>query len=234
MKIISININDFGGIDNHREEYKKIYGNRTYLKEWDKLNKLENINGILECIIQHTPDIVILQEYDINSTEAQVFYQEMCAQGYLLKSEMSTMKRPSMTVMYIKESIDFNEIYVEHERNLRAYAIKTEDIIIYGTHIPPKYDKQFWNELHNFIRKNDSEKYILLGDFNTINYKNSKELDILLKNAVDVWKEKGNNKLLSVAGDYVIVSKKINVKNIELDIFDESKTDHPVILVTIV
>ena len=232
MKIISINVNDFGGVNNHREEYKQLY--RAYLKEWDKLDKSENVNGILDCIIRYTPDIVILQEYDVNSKEAQSFCQEMAAHGYLLKSEVSTMKRPSMTVIYIKESIDFNEIHVGHERNLRAYAIRTEDIIIYGTHIPPKYDSQFWTELHNFIRKHNSEKYILIGDFNTINYENNRELEILLKNAVDVWKEKGNREPLSVAGDYVIISKKVDLENVEIDTFDENKTDHPVILVTIV
>lgn len=234
MKIISININDFGGVSNHREEYKQIYGNRTYLSEWDKLDKTDSINGILGFIIQYSPDIVILQEYDINSAEAQSFYQKMAECGYLLKSEKSTLKRPSMTVMYIKKSIDFHEMHVGHERSIRAYAIKSEDIIIYGTHIPPRYDEQFWTELHNFIRKTNSEKYILIGDFNTINYKNNNELDILLENAVDAWKEKGHNKPISVAGDYVIISKSIDLKNIEIDRFNEIKTDHPAVLVTIV
>ena len=233
MKIIDININDFGGINNHREQFKEKYGNYKYLQEWDKLDKSENINGILNYIKRYDPDIVILQEYDINSKEAQFFYQQMTAQGYLLKSETPT-KRPSMTVMYIKKSIDFEEIHVGHERNLRAYAIKTEAIIIYGTHIPPKkYDAQFWGELHAFIKKNSSKKYLLIGDFNTINNKNYRELETLLKNADDVWKEKGNNEPLSILGDYVIASKNIEVNNFEIHKFDESYTDHPIILVTL-
>lgn len=78
-----------------------------------------------------------------------------------------------------------------------------------------------------------SNKYILIGDFNTINYKNLQDLDYILENAIDVWEEKGNSTPISIMGDYVIVSKNIEIDNIDIQSFDEKKSDHPVIYITI-
>ena len=74
MKIMNLNINDFGGTANHREEYKKNFNNK-YLVEWDKLNKSHNVDGIFQYIegLNSKPDIIVLQEFDINSKEATYF-----------------------------------------------------------------------------------------------------------------------------------------------------------------
>ena len=69
MKILDININCFGGTDYQREKFKDDYGPRCYLKMWDERDKSKEINGILDCIKRHSPDIVIMQEYDINSSQ---------------------------------------------------------------------------------------------------------------------------------------------------------------------
>lgn len=233
MKIFNLNVNDFGGTDKHLEEYKQLYGSRWYTKKWDDIDKTNEIKGIIECIERHTPDIIILEEYDINSKEAQSFETEMKAMGYVLEAEITPYKRPSMTVFFIKTNLKHSYVKVGHTKNGRAYAIKVKDVIFYGTHIPPKFDKEFWSELHSFINDISSNKYILIGDFNTINYKNLQELDIILENAIDVWKAKGNSAPISIMGDYVIVSKNIDIDNIEIQSFDEKKSDHPVINITI-
>lgn len=225
MKILNINVNDFGGIDHHLEAYKKLY--RSGLNEWDKIDKTKEINQILDCIDRCTPDIIIMEEYDINSKEAQSFEMKMYKRGYLLESESPEYKRPSMTIFYIKKDIRHSKIFVDHTKNGRAYAIMVEDIIIYGTHIPPKYDEQFWDELHTFVKKHLSNKYLLIGDFNTINYKNKQEFKKLLDNSIDIWKEKGNPEPISIIGDYAIASKKIDINNIEIFSLDEKYTDHP-------
>lgn len=234
MKILDININDFGGTFFHLEEYKKIYRN-GYLKRWDDLDKSQEINGILDCIESNSPDIVVMQEYDINSKEAKYFENKMESNGYELKSELTRYQRPSMTIFFIKKALDYAYVSVGHTKNGRAYAIKTEDTILYGTHIPPKYDKQFWQELHDFVAKHKSEKFLLIGDFNTINYKNMEELRklIFINNAIDVWKEKGNEKPISDIGDFAIISNSIELDKVDIDSFDDGNTDHPVIVVSI-
>ena len=149
MKIFNLNVNDFGGADKHLEEYKQIYGSRWCIKKWDYIDKTIEIKGIIECIEGFTPDIVIFEEYDINSIEAQSFEMKMKEKGYELKSESTTYKRPSMTVFFIKTSLEHSYVSVGHTKNGRAYAIKVKDVIIYGTHVPPKFDEDFWRELHS-------------------------------------------------------------------------------------
>ena len=232
MKILNLNVNDFGGTDKHLEEYKQLYGSRG-MKKWDDIDKTNEIKGIIECIEGHTPDIVILEEYDIKSKEAQSFEIEMKDRGYVLKCESTTYKRPSMTVFFIKTNINYSYVKVGHTKNGRAYAIKVKDVIIYGTHIPPKFNKDFWSELHSFIKDISSNKYILIGDFNTINYKNLQELNKIFENAIDVWEAKGHSAPISIMGDYAIVSKNIEIDSIEIQSFDEKKSDHPVIYFTI-
>ena len=50
MKILNININDFGGPENHREDFKNKLGNGKYIQEWDKLDKKETINSFISKI----------------------------------------------------------------------------------------------------------------------------------------------------------------------------------------
>ena len=234
MKVLNLNVNDFGGADRHIEEYKKKYGGR-YLSLWDKINKTKEIEGIEACVDKYLPDIVIFQEYDINSKEAFEFTEDMKRKGYVLKAEKQEYKRPSMTVFFIRDNmIDQVEyINVGHSRNGRAYAIRIKDIVIYGTHIPPKYDADFWSELHSFIRRISSEKYLLVGDFNTINYKNRNEFIALLNNAVDIWKEKGNENSISMIGDYVLSSPNMDINGINITSFDEGFSDHPGVYVNV-
>ena len=138
-----------------------------------------------------------------------------------------------MTVFFIKQHIDYSYVNVGHKLNGRAFAIKVNDLTIYGTHIPPKYNGDFWNELHSFIKRISLEKYVLIGDFNTINYKNKEQLNVVLENTQDVWKEKGNGSPISIMGDYVIASKEINMDNVEIDSFDKKLSDHPIIQIDI-
>ena len=235
MKILDININCFGGTDTHREEFKDAYGTREYLKEWDKLDKSKEISGILDCIKKHSPDIVIMQEYDINSSEAKFFEAEMRTNGYMLESEKPESRRPSMTIFFVRESTIPTHTYlsVNHTKNGRAYSIKVGDTVLYGTHIPPHYDEQFWTELHKFVKKHMSEKYLLIGDFNTINHKNRNQVNKLLEDATDIWSAKGNDSSISVMVDYAIASKTINIQNVDIDSFDDGYSDHPVIIVSI-
>lgn len=122
MKLLDLNINCFGGTDAHREEFKAAYGPRYYLKVWDERDKSKEIRGILDCIKRHSPDIVILQEYDINSSEAKFFETEMRTNGYTLESEKPEGRRPSMTVFFIRTATIPTHIYVSanHTRNGRG------------------------------------------------------------------------------------------------------------------
>ena len=235
MKIISLNINDFGGCNEHLEEYKKIFGYQG-INKWDALDKRENIQGILDFFENNKPDIIVLQEFDINSMEAKTFTVKMKSMGYELKSE-SPSKRPSMTVMFIKNDIIYEEIKTCHvERCLRAYAIKVNDYIVYGIHVPPKYDEEFWNEIETLWSAYEKQKFVMIGDINTINFYNNERLNQLLLKSVDIWNAKGNKDKISIAGDYAIISTNIDIETVEIK-KDEAAvcnyTDHPAIILSL-
>lgn len=235
MKIMNLNINDFGGTANHREEYKKNFNNK-YLVEWDKLYKSPNVDGIFQYIegLTSKPDIIVLQEFDINSKEATYFKGKMEGLGYKLASE-NPSKRPSMTVFFIAKGIDYEHIKQIHERNLRAYAVKLcNDLVVYGTHVPPKYDEVFWDELDCFVETYRNHKLVLIGDFNTINKRNKSRLEALLKTGlIDVWLKKGNYNPISVPGDYAFVSETIKTADVEIETSHIGFSDHPVIMLTL-
>ena len=237
MNIISLNVNDFGGKKEHREEYKNKYGNSAYLKKWDILDKSEEVDGIYSCIetTNPKPHIIILQEFDINSKEAICFKRKMESLGYILKSEIPS-KRPSMTAFFIASSLKYKIITDLHEKNLRAYAIDVEEngFVVYGTHVPPIYDNSFWNEMKSFVQKHIDSKLVLIGDFNTINQKNREEFySILNYGLVDVWSRKGNVKGISKPGDYVLVSNKISIDEVGIQSKQIVFSDHPMILVSL-
>lgn len=232
MKILNININDFGGPENHRENFKNKFGNGKYIQEWDKLDKKETINSFISKIDEYKPDIIIIQEYDINSTECQdIFVPLMRKKGYILKSVLEPVpvqptKRPSMTVFFVKNGLKYKPISTGHDRNGRAYAIQVNDLVIYGTHVPPSRDVvSFWKEINNFVQRFKNNKLLLIGDFNTVNFKNNKALDNLLENPIHkihkIWSHEGCN----IPGDYVLANFDINQD--EIDYFaTKTITDH--------
>lgn len=83
----------------------------------------------------------------------------------------------------------------------RDYAIKIEDYIIYGTHVPlnsanrPNVREDYWEEIIDFYNSYKEDKLILLGDFNTYieseAYRRYQEL--LECGAYDLWLRQGKS-----------------------------------------
>ena len=118
-------------------------------------------------------------------------------------------------------------------KNGRAYAVKIDETIIYGTHVPPVYDSQYWNELKRFVRSYCNQKIIAIGNYNIINYKNKNEYNELLESAVDIWKAQGNKEGISVLGDSAIASKIMNINLLKVSRLNNTYTDHPIIIVDV-
>ena len=237
MKLVSYNINCFGGTTATREEYKKVYGISNYIREWDSFNKSRYVSGIADEIIKESPDIIVLQEFDLYSKEAKKFIVMMDESGYKLDSEIPELKRPSMTVFFIKKEISYTPLDSVHiKKPLKAFSVLVNnDYIVYGIHVPPKYDEDFWNELETFVNKYNGRKMILVGDLNTINYHNQERIDKLLERnenspcLIDVLYEKGIGSI-SIPGDYLIVSDNIPVDAIDIYPVDNMLSDHPMLV----
>lgn len=244
MRVLNYNINFFGGQYEHIEKFKEIYGSTAAYSEWDIIDKSDIVDGILSFVCESNPqfDALIFQEFDLNSqivTSENGFCDRMDKLGYRLLHEETTYIRPSLTVFFIRKDFKISNDHVEtgHKKNGRAYAVEMGDIILYGTHVPPKGDnKEFWNEMCCFLDKGMkiNKSLLLVGDFNTINgnnldYMNSMKLQY--DNLIDVGEIEKMNPL-SVAGDYVLASKNIS-KSIKISKVEMKLSDHPAIIVDI-
>lgn len=249
MKIISLNINDFGGIQNHLMNYRKVNGNGKKVidwSEWKKIDKSDVLNGLIEFVNKQEPTILILQEFEQNNSEESFkFVQKMNEMGYTLVGRIPKFK-VSMTVMFIKTDFPYELIESPHKRYARSCSIKTGEFIIYGTHVPPKYDATYWEELIGFYTRWKEKKVILIGDFNTFkeDTNNKKKYNELInEGGVDVWMELGNpnetptEKKYGGRLDYVIVSSQsfdnVQSMNIDSEIMRDGISDHAALILEI-
>ena len=105
MLIISLNINDFGGVNEQLANYRKInYYGRT-VTDWDFWRKIEKtivIKKLKNIIREKQPTIFILQEFELNNSEEPMsFIDWMKDNGYKVKGAMPEYKI-SMTLLFVK------------------------------------------------------------------------------------------------------------------------------------
>lgn len=249
MLIISLNINDFGGTDEHLAKYKKIncFGKECFdWNAWRKIPKVHIIEWLKEIVSKKKPTVFILQEFEFNNSKEPMDYIKwMKEKGYTVKGVMPDYK-VSMTLFFVKG--EFSDIGIIHPKTgltARDYAIKIEDYIIYGTHVPlnsanrPNVREDYWEEIIDFYNSYKEDKLILLGDFNTYieseAYRRYQEL--LECGAYDLWLRQGKSNLtpteLKHRGrlDYIFISPSaeegVVSMDIDLDTMDKDKiSDH--------
>ena len=246
MLIISLNINDFGGVNKHLADYDWDWN------LWKKVNKTSVIFNLKKLIEAKKPSVFIVQEFELNnSDEPMSFINWMKNKGYSVKG-IIPRHRISMTLFFVKFN-NVSKIDVAHSvtgLTARDYAIRIDDYIIYGTHVPlnsksrPTIREDYWEEIIKFYKRHVKEKVLLIGDFNTYDkssdaYKKYQKL--LDQGAYDLWIKLGNpdntptefkyrNRL-----DYVFISPSVEEyvlsMNIDKNLMDVDKiSDHAAIL----
>lgn len=201
MKIVSFNINSFGGDGESfekmkdrlvREEYYgkcSIEANIDALCRWDQIVSYKKI---LDLVDREEADVIVFQEYYINSCVSLRFEKEMKKRNYeALKPKGIKNKRPLSTVIFYrksgkKENVESDEFKVYFDG--RIQAVKYNDYIIIGAHMPlnpkdkdsnkgklklSKEDKERaeavekdWERIAQYLKKKRDAKVILLGDLN--------------------------------------------------------------------
>lgn len=213
FSVLSLNINDFGGINHHLMEYKRLNWKGDEVTDWDTwkkcVDKKGTCNAILHYIKKLNPSILVLQEFEVNnSVESKQFANQLCNDSYEMISNMPKYKA-SITAVFaksvIKSKCKFEFLDNPNTLDGRSCAFQVNDIIIYGTHVPPKGDTRiqtFWGEIKTFYKKYADKKMLLIGDFNTINEGN-RELynDLLHVGGCDIWLQKGYEDSRPTCGD---------------------------------
>lgn len=241
MKIASCNINSFGGAGETFEEVRKKC-NDNYKKAldiWDeKIQQFNYCKPIIELLDRVNADIVVLQEYYINSNVASEFETEMQNRGYCLYCNQIKQKRPLHTVVFSKGGIICTEKQFFYTG--RIYTFKYNDYIIIGAHMPfnPKDGKtpvlsskdkkradeveNEWRSMKDWLGENKDKKCILIGDLSvsdkkTFQYKCFEQLfEIGMK---DLWVKNANSESTPTEKkfrgrlDYALVTPKLFNEN---------------------
>ena len=256
MKIVSLNINSFGGDGESFEEMKKHLARKGYggnltkeckkdaLSRWDCAISGRSIyKSILKEIEEVDADIVLFQEYYINSDVAKQFQKEMGCEDkdekYVLKCNNITNKQPLFTVAFCRNNNTYEEVKPQFDFEGRVFVFKYEDFYIIDAHMPlnPKDDKRYsennkkraeeveklWEKIREYLRDKKDEKVIFIGDLNvyqrgTHQYESFVPLFKLDVNMRDLWLEQGgkDNAITCKKGtrlDYALVTPGLYEKN---------------------
>ena len=251
MKIFNLNANNFGGPYDTKPKKKDLswgeYNKVRYEFEQQGLNVLKSIINAIDI---EKPDIVIFQEFDVNSpagkevscllAEPKRGYKQIFPNG-----EKEISGNYSITMMFVRNY----EIMTCESPKVMEYrwcGIKIGDLTIMGVHAPLESDfrkkedvQKFFYGLKEYAKNHKYENVIILGDLNchrgeASSHKNDlvemeKHLYDLVKDT-DVTYFPGGTTI-----DHVLVSPLLKDKVIvEVKTQSEYKlSDHAVIIVEI-
>lgn len=199
MKIVSLNINSFGGdgkpfFEKLKELAREEYGGKKTklccddaLSRWDlEINCSSICESILELVNKMDADIILFQEYYINSYVAEKFEEEMGCKDkdgkYVLKCNHITNKRPLYTVAFCRNNNTYEEVKPQFDFEGRVFVFKYKDFYIIDAHMPlnPKDDERYsendkkraeeveklWEKIRECLKDKKDERVIFIGDLN--------------------------------------------------------------------
>lgn len=219
MRILSLNINDFGGSDFFVEKIKKDYEG-CWQRKWNEIQSKFDYEGLIEYLIKIDVDIFIFQEYDLNSYYAIDFTRRMKDLGYYLIKEETLYKRPSMTVMFSKMEYSLEPTpHYKTKKTARSVQVKQSEVMLIGTHIP--YDDDFWDELIEYFgRYSRDYSMVLIGDYNIWLEKTNNDLSkfnsLLQIGAIDIGKSENKPTRNEKRIDFALITSSLE-KNSKLN-----------------
>lgn len=251
MRILSININDFGGLENHLMGHKKYnaWVGRECIdwKYWSTIDKEGVFNRFLKYIEDKQPDILIVNEMIVSPLERIDFIARMAEQGFSYFDETIPSGKCSFTMMFYKNVkcsllTSPNSGYREN----RSILYLVEGIYINGTHFPQESDTKFLNDVELFCKARKRGNVMIIGDLNANDIsRGNKQLVERLKTYgyVDVWVQMGNPDDTATEAkyrgrlDYAIASEAVyeSISNIEIDTMpmDCGMTDHAAVIIDV-
>lgn len=248
-RIMSLNVNDFGGKKEHLLDYK--YKNTNYInwKAWSrKIDKTETWNKLKKYIQEVNPNILVIEEMLISYYESIDFISEFMKMGYFYFKE----SRPehgnfSLTMIFYR---DIKPEYMnspDDYRSNRSVICKEKDLLICGSHFPSESDEKFLKYMEEFVISNINSKFLLIGDLNAndSNHGNKQMVErVIQKGMVDLWTAAGGDENTPTEAkyqgrlDYAIASPSLaeKVQNIKIDPspMEDEITDHAAIIVDII
>lgn len=256
MKILSVNVNNFGGTNDKPllKDYKLPNGQIDFriwnqaVDEWRISNKIciqKNVNAIANLAKDF--DIIFLHEVDTNCLSWIDLLEKMSTQyEWKLANGMDKSEyqkgRKCISCVFIKKGIEFkyeNKNILDKQRNIE---IKVGDTHIIGLHM--SYDIADWNSLISKFNELKKEKFLIIGDLNVFNEgtdRREKFDELINAGAIDIWLEQGECNDVPTANtnqriDYALSTRKLYEKGLYEVILNFVRlgnfTDHAAIAVT--
>lgn len=257
MKILSININNFGGLTpkplpkDYKLSFEKVdwkAWNRAVNKWRNEIDWDKNISKLIEYLKNKDIDIIVFQEFDINSVAGKNFSEELEKLSYKIvypnnyfESDFKKGNK-SITVMFIR--VDYEVLHYNFSETMRNIEVKVGDRIFIGVHIPLG-DEKFWDSMIKLYKIKKEDKLLIIGDMNVYDLgtmQKEKFIKLLSLGAVDAWVEKKNSQDWPTANtgrriDYAIMTPSLYSELIDIVIDDTLRnncvTDHSAIMVEV-
>lgn len=259
MKVLSVNVNNFGGVSAKPllSNYKLHNGKNDFSRwnsavaTWRNENKIciaKNVASIVN--LAYDFDVVFLHEVDTNC-ESWELLQKMMGEKFELKPangvdvELYKKGSKSISCLFLKKEMvfEYEKSNVLGEGNQRNIEIKIADTYVIGLHM--SYDISDWVKVIERFRylKNKDERVILIGDLNVfdIGTDRRKKFDELInEGAIDIWLKQGERNDVPTANtnkriDYALTTQSVYEKGVVEIILSyvrrEKITDHSAIAV---
>lgn len=216
MRILSLNVNGFGGniyFLEGEDGIKKTYGYPSWISKWSEIQLLYDTDGLYNFLVAVDADIIFFQEYYANSAVTKAFTKKLENLNYHMTRVTPSIKLPSMTVMFSKEEYVLeNSPHINTKKTLRSVQVKTPKASLIGTHVP--YCSAFWDELIKYYKNTcKSHAVVMIGDFNIWLEKVDNDLTkyeaLLEVGAIDLGKVLNKPTRANKRIDFAFVSKEL-------------------------
>jgi len=255
MKIISLNVNNFGGlvskplIKDYSDNGKPSWGvwNKAVIIWRKKIQWENNVAAIVNRVRNF--DIIVLQEVDTNSEAFEKLIKQL--DGYSIEYPNKTSENDfctgykSITVMFIKKCFAYKIVDDNFStKEMKNVEVAFENKNVIGLHISMG-DTDYWDSLIKHYKELKDKKVLIIGDMNVYDWgtkQKEKFLELLKCGAVDAWVEKGNSMHRPTANtekriDYAIMSPLFYEELGDITIDDvlrnKAITDHSAISISI-
>lgn len=256
MKILSLNVNNFGGTNEKPllKDYKLSNGDNDYelwaqaVDKWRSNNKKrieKNVASITNLAKDF--DIIFFHEVDTNCLSWNLLLGKMSSQ-YEWEPANGVNKceykkgRKSISCVFIKKGITFEYNDNNILKNQRNIEITVGNTHIIGLHMT--YNTDDWDALILKYGLLKDEEFLIIGDLNVfdVGTDRRKKFDGLIDaGAIDIWLEQGESNDIPTANsnkriDYALSTRKLYEKGVYEVILNfvrlENLTDHAAVVVT--
>lgn len=181
MKIMSLNVNNFGGLQSskpRRDNFSSWIEYNTEMRIFQEdILRVRKAEAIIDTVEIEAPDVVVVQEFDVNAPAGQRAIELFIKYDYqpiYPDREVKISGNYSITMMFAKKQLQAipcasPRIVINGglKWSWRWCVVKIDDLTIIGVHAPLSGNVQkFFNTMQECAMKNKAAKMIMLGDMN--------------------------------------------------------------------